>query len=81
MGEAGGPRRSVPGDGSAGPRSAFFAVVVLLVARARDDRASTIVTGNAPDPWITMAVAVAVVAGLALSARWLWRNTRDDRDR
>jgi signal transduction histidine kinase len=49
--------------------------VALLVAALATILAS-IFTGNAPAPGITVAVSIAVLAGLALSARWLWRNAR-----
>ncbi len=54
---------------------AFLLAVVLLVAALATVVAS-IVTGNAPALGITVAVSVAVVAGLLFSARWLWRNAR-----
>jgi two-component system, OmpR family, sensor histidine kinase BaeS len=53
----------------------FLAVLVLLVAGLATLVAS-IVTGNAPSPGITVAVAAVVVVGIVLSARWLWRNAR-----
>jgi signal transduction histidine kinase len=37
---------------------------------------AAVIAGNAPAPWITVFVSVVVLAGLALSARWLWRNAR-----
>ena len=54
---------------------AFLLVVVLLVAVLATVVAS-VLTGNAPQPWITVLVAAGVVVGLLASARWLWRNAR-----
>jgi two-component system OmpR family sensor kinase/two-component system sensor histidine kinase BaeS len=52
-----------------------LAVLVLLVA-ALATVVGSIISGNAPAPWITVAVSAAVVIGLILSARWLWRSAR-----
>jgi signal transduction histidine kinase len=49
--------------------------VALLVAALATILAS-IIAGNAPAPGITIAVSIAVLAGLAFSGRWLWRNAR-----
>jgi signal transduction histidine kinase len=49
--------------------------VVLFVA-ALATVVGSILSGNAPAPWITVLVAAAVVIGLVLSARWLWRSGR-----
>ena len=58
-------------------RGAFVALlaVALLVAALATILAS-IFTGNHPAPWITIAVSIAVLAGLAFSGRWFWRNAR-----
>ncbi len=58
-------------------RGAFLALafVVLLVA-AMATVAASILSGNAPAPWITIAVSAVVVVGLILSARVLWRSAR-----
>jgi signal transduction histidine kinase len=52
-----------------------LALVVLLVSALATVVASA-VSGNAPSHRITLPLAAAVVIGLILSARWLWRNTR-----
>ena len=52
-----------------------MALIVLLVAALATVVASAL-AGNAPPPWITVAVAAAVVTGLVASARWVWRNAR-----
>jgi signal transduction histidine kinase len=50
-------------------------VVVLLVSTLATMVAS-ILSGNAPAPWITVLVSAVVVIGMIASARWLWRNAR-----
>jgi signal transduction histidine kinase len=37
---------------------------------------TSILSGTAPSHRVTLPLAAAVVAGLVVSARWLWRNTR-----
>jgi two-component system sensor histidine kinase BaeS len=70
------------GPGRYGPgrrfrRGAFVALafVVLLVA-ALATVVGSILSGNAPAPWITVAVSAVVVVGLVASARVLWRSAR-----
>jgi len=65
------------GPGRRFRRGALFVllIVVLLVATLATVVAS-VVSGSAPAPWITVLVAVVVVGGLVVSARWLWRSTR-----
>jgi signal transduction histidine kinase len=65
------------GGGRRFRRGAFAVlfVVVLLVA-ALATVVTSILAHTAPAHWITVPVAAAVVLGLVLSARWLWRNTR-----
>jgi signal transduction histidine kinase len=53
----------------------FLVMVVLLVAGLAT-LVTSIATGNAPAPGITIGVAAVVIVGLVLSARWLWRNAR-----
>ena len=78
-GGTGGPGWGGPpfGPGRRFRRGAFVALlaVALLVAALATILAS-IFTGNHPAPWITIAVSIAVLAGLALSGRWFWRNAR-----
>ena len=75
----GGPGWGGPpfGPGRRFRRGAFVALlaVALLVAALATILAS-IFTGNHPAPWITIAVSIAVLAGLAFSGRWFWRNAR-----
>jgi len=54
---------------------AVLVLVVLLVAALATVVASAF-GGNAPHPIVTVPLALAVVAALIASARWLWRNTR-----
>ena len=54
---------------------AVLVLVVLLVAALATVVASAF-GGNAPHPIVTVPLALAVVAALVASARWLWRNTR-----
>lgn len=66
--------------GGAGRRFRRFAVAMLammvgLVALLATVVASA-VAGNAPAPWITVVVTIAVVSGLILGGRWLWRSGR-----
>jgi two-component system OmpR family sensor kinase/two-component system sensor histidine kinase BaeS len=49
--------------------------VALLVAALATILAS-IIAGKAPALGITIVVSIAVLAGLAFSGRWLWRNAR-----
>jgi two-component system sensor histidine kinase BaeS len=70
------------GPGRFGPgrrfrRGAFVALafVVLLVA-ALATVVGSILSGNAPAPWITVLVSAVVVVGLIASARVLWRSAR-----
>ena len=70
------------GRGRFGPgrrfrRGAFVALafVVLLVA-ALATVVGSILSGNAPAPWITVLVSAVVVVGLIASARVLWRSAR-----
>jgi signal transduction histidine kinase len=65
------------GPGRRFRRGAFVVLlaVALLVAALATILAS-IFTGHAPAPGITVAVSIAVLTGLAFSARWLWRNAR-----
>ena len=74
-----GPGWSGPpfGPGRRFRRGALVALlaVALLVAALATILAS-IIAGNAPAPGITIAVSIAVLAGLAFSGRWLWRNAR-----
>ncbi len=65
------------GPGRRFRRGAFVALlaVALLVAALATILAS-IFTGNHPAPWITIGVSIAVLAGLAFSGRWFWRNAR-----
>jgi two-component system sensor histidine kinase BaeS len=70
------------GPGRFGPgrrfrRGAFgaLAFVVLLVA-ALATVVGSILSGNAPAPWITVLVSAVVVVGLIASARVLWRSAR-----
>ena len=53
----------------------MLVLVVLLVAALATVVASAF-GGNAPHPIVTVPLALAVVAALIASARWLWRNTR-----
>jgi signal transduction histidine kinase len=71
----GGPKGFGPGPGRRFRRGAFVVLllVVLLVAALATVIAS-VVGGNAPAPWITVAVSTVVVAGSFASARWLWRS-------
>src|SRR5881409_1183118 len=76
----GGPPWMRPGGFGPGRRfrrGAFLALafVVLLVA-ALATVVGSILSGNAPAPWITVAVSAVVVVGLILSARVLWRSSR-----
>src|SRR5437660_1449292 len=76
----GGPPWMRPGGFGPGRRfrrGAFVALafVVLLVA-ALATVVGSILSGNAPAPWITVAVSAVVVVGLILSARVLWRSAR-----
>jgi two-component system sensor histidine kinase BaeS len=50
-------------------------VLVLLVGTLASI-VTTILSGHAPAPWVTYTVAAAVLLGLILTARWLWRNAR-----
>ena len=79
QGGRGGPGWGGPpfGPGRRFRRGAFVALlaVALLVAALATILAS-IFTGNHPAPWITIAVSIAVLAGLAFSGRWFWRNAR-----
>lgn len=74
-----GPGWSGPpfGPGRRFRRGALVALlaVALLVAALATILAS-IIAGNAPTPGITIAVSIAVLAGLAFTGRWLWRNAR-----
>jgi len=65
------------GPGRRFRRGAFVALafVVLLVA-ALATVVGSILSGNAPALWITVAVSAFVVVGLILSARVLWRSAR-----
>jgi signal transduction histidine kinase len=54
---------------------AALSIIVLLVAALATVVASAL-SGNAPALWITIAVSAAVMTGLIVTARWLWRNTR-----
>src|SRR2546425_11234850 len=76
----GGPPWMRPGGFGPGRRfrrGAFVALafVVLLVA-ALATIVGSILGGNAPAPWITVAVSAVVVVGLILSGRVLWRSAR-----
>jgi len=76
----GGPPWMRPGGFGPGRRfrrGAFVALafVVLLVA-ALATVVGSILSGNAPALWITVAVSAFVVVGLILSARVLWRSAR-----
>lgn len=68
--------------GFAGPGRRFrraglvvLLLVVLLVSTLATVVASA-VSGNAPSYRVTLPLAAAVVIGLILTARWIWRNTR-----
>jgi len=68
-----------PGFGP-GRRFRRGALIVLLAVVLLVSTLATVVgsvlTGNAPTPWITVFVSAVVLAGLVASARWLWRNAR-----
>jgi two-component system, OmpR family, sensor histidine kinase BaeS len=49
--------------------------MILLVAGLATAVAS-LLSGNAPAPWITVLVSAVLGIGLVLGARWLWRTTR-----
>ncbi len=51
-------------------------LLVVLLVSALATVVATALSGNAPSHRITLPLAAAVVIGLILSARWLWRNTR-----
>src|SRR5438552_10092976 len=76
----GGPPWMRPGGFGPGRRfrgGAFVALafVVLFVA-ALATVVGSLFSGNAPAPWITVAVSPVVVVGLIVSARALWRSAR-----
>ena len=79
-GRQGGPGWGGPpfGPGRRFRRGAFVALlaVALLVAALATILASIFTGGTHPAPWITIAVSIAVLAGLAFSGRWFWRNAR-----
>src|SRR3954454_7272533 len=52
-----------------------FVVVVVLVAALASIVAS-VASGTHPKPFITITVAVLVLIGLIVTARWLWRSGR-----
>src|ERR1044072_4239127 len=52
-----------------------FLLVVLLVAALASIVAS-LASGTHPKPFITITVAVLVLVGLIVTARWLWRSGR-----
>lgn len=75
------------GEGTGGPpfgpgrrfRRAVLGLLladVLFVSAVLVTILSSIATDSHPRPGITIAVTVAVLAGLAVSARFLWRNAR-----
>jgi signal transduction histidine kinase len=58
-------------------RAALVALVLVVVlVSALATVVASAVSGNAPSHRITLPLAAAVVIGLILTARWLWRNTR-----
>jgi signal transduction histidine kinase len=80
MPEHGGPPWGPPGWGGSGRRFrrgafVFLSILILLVAALATVVAS-VISGNAPPLGVTVVASVVVLFGLAMSARWLWRNAR-----